>query len=645
MKRKLLAWALSLAIGLSAGTVPAMGAEFTSLPETVPSEASQEICEIPSQDLFEDTYSVPEAPLPQEEPDSIPLLDEEPQEEPLAPKELPPSMETSPEVLFEDVADLPQEESPAAPAPSKAPETQEDPSPIGSITTDAVFASKAASQSTGRAVLTCMGASAGKLRISAKISRTVASKDNKYYLFQVDPISNKLTKKVSSVTKPSGKNKTVTFRLKTDGHPEYVLAKYVLAVKSKNGTKASSFKGISNAAYVKNPEKAAVYKKAYRLPATKKGLQTTTFSQLTETNSKAVFFNLPISAVLADNAERVSYTYDGKLYYFNKIGGYTNLVSQCNQRGIQVTMQLLLDWTPSTKSLAAASSPGPRSAYYAWDSTGKGSRQKMEAIFSFLSQLFGSDQCYVSNWILGNEVNTCSRWNYAGNVSQAKYVQLYSEAFRCLYNAVRGTRASSKCFICLDQYWNNTWEDYAGKSILNSFHSNLKNLQPGVNWNLAYHAYPFPLTEADFWSGRHSNNLTNNSSSPVITLNNLSVLTNYVKANFGSKTRVILSEQGFTSSQGQDIQAAAVALAYYIAACNPQVDAFLMRSYQDEAHEVAQGLAMGIKGKKAFNVFTNMDTSKSLKYTSSYLNSRVGSGWKKHVPWYSSKRLYNLYCR
>lgn len=44
------------------------------------------------------------------------------------------------------------------------------------------------------------------------------------------------------------------------------------------------------------------------------------------------------------------------------------------------------------------------------------------------------------------------------------------------------------------------------------------------------------------------------------------------------------------------------------------IDAFIIRSYKDEAHEVAQGLAMGLKdanGKKktAYNVFKNMDSS------------------------------------
>ena len=73
------------------------------------------------------------------------------------------------------------------------------------------------------------------------------------------------------------------------------------------------------------------------------------------------------------------------------------------------------------------------------------------------------------------------------------------------------------------------------------------------------------------------------------------------------------------------------------------VDGFMIRSYQDESHEVAQGLAMGIKGKKAFSVFVNMDSSKTLKYTQNYLKKQVGSKWSGKVPGYNLKRLYTMY--
>ena len=77
------------------------------------------------------------------------------------------------------------------------------------------------------------------------------------------------------------------------------------------------------------------------------------------------------------------------------------------------------------------------------------------------------------------------------------------------------------------------------------------------------------------------------------------------------------------------------------------IDAFIIRSYQDEDHEVAQGLALGLKdarGKKktAYNVFCNMDGVNSLKYTKKVLNNQVGN-WKAQVPGYTAKKVSGMY--
>ena len=229
---------------------------------------------------------------------------------------------------------------------------------------------------------------------------------------------------------------------------------------------------------------------------------------------------------------------------------------------------------------------------------------------------------------------------------------MYSEAFRCLYNAVRSSRESSKVFICLDNCWNQKnifTVCYTSRSTLDSFASNISHLQKGINWNLAYHAYSQPLTEAKFWSSVNAPLLSSNGNTATfITMHNIQALTSYVKSKFGSGTRVILSEQGYSSSSGgQSAQAASMALAYYKAACDPMIDAFIIRSYQDEDHEVAQGLALGLKdarGKKktAYNVFCNMDGVNSLKYTKKVLNNQVGN-WKAQVPGYTAKKVSGMY--
>ena len=492
------------------------------------------------------------------------------------------------------------------------------------------------------------GTKANTITVSATVSNYVKSSDGYYYLVYVDSNSGKVKKTVGKVKKPEKAKGKITFKLNISGHPEYAQGKFAIGIKKSK----SAYSVISPKSYVSNPEKLSTNTAAYFVPGTKKGIQATDINELTDTKSKTVFFNLYISDLMRKDSGEETYKYNGKTYHFNGLYGYVYLVQQCNAKGIQVTAQISIDRNASTQSFITGNSPYAETAYYGWNTDNSTTRQTMEAMFAYLGEKFGKNNCYISNWILGNEVNSASGYYYVGNVSFSKFISMYSEAFRCLYNAVKSSRGSSKVFICLDNCWNqkNAFTIcYSARSTLESFAAKISDMQKDVNWNLAYHAYNQPLSDSQFWSGANASMFTSDANTTTfITMRNIQTLTDYVKNRFGSNTRIILSEQGFSSTYGgQANQAAAIALAYYKAACNPMIDAFIIRSYKDEAHEVAQGLAMGLKdanGKKktAYNVFKNMDSSNSLKYTEKVLKSQVGN-WKSLVPGYSTGKISSMY--
>lgn len=492
------------------------------------------------------------------------------------------------------------------------------------------------------------GTKANTITVSATVSNYVKSSDGYYYLVYVDSNSGKVKKTVGKVKKPEKAKGKITFKLNISGHPEYAQGKFAIGIKKSK----SAHSVISPKSYVSNPEKLSTNTAAYFVPGTKKGIQATDINELTDTKSKTVFFNLYISDLMRKDSGVETYKYNGKTYHFNGLYGYVYLVQQCNAKGIQVTAQISIDRNASTQSFITGNSPYAETAYYGWNTDNSTTRQTMEAMFAYLGEKFGKNNCYISNWILGNEVNSASGYYYVGNVSFSKFISMYSEAFRCLYNAVKSSRGSSKVFICLDNCWNqkNAFTIcYSARSTLESFAAKISDMQKDVNWNLAYHAYNQPLSDSQFWSGANASMFTSDANTTTfITMRNIQTLTDYVKNRFGSNTRIILSEQGFSSTYGgQANQAAAIALAYYKAACNPMIDAFIIRSYKDEAHEVAQGLAMGLKdanGKKktAYNVFKNMDSSNSLKYTEKVLKSQVGN-WKSLVPGYSTGKISSMY--
>ena len=492
------------------------------------------------------------------------------------------------------------------------------------------------------------GTKVNTITVSATVSNYVKSSDGYYYLVYVDSNSGKVKKTVGKVKKPEKAKGKITFKLNISGHPEYAQGKFAIGIKKSK----SAYSVISPKSYVSNPEKLSTNTAAYFVPGTKKGIQATDINELTDTKSKTVFFNLYISDLMRKDSGVETYKYNGKTYHFNGLYGYVYLVQQCNAKGIQVTAQISIDRNASTQSFITGNSPYAETAYYGWNTDNSTTRQTMEAMFAYLGEKFGKNNCYISNWILGNEVNSASGYYYVGNVSFSKFISMYSEAFRCLYNAVKSSRGSSKVFICLDNCWNqkNAFTIcYSARSTLESFAAKISDMQKDVNWNLAYHAYNQPLSDSQFWSGANASMFTSDANTTTfITMRNIQTLTDYVKNRFGSNTRIILSEQGFSSTYGgQANQAAAIALAYYKAACNPMIDAFIIRSYKDEAHEVAQGLAMGLKdanGKKktAYNVFKNMDSSNSLKYTEKVLKSQVGN-WKSLVPGYSTGKISSTY--
>ena len=329
------------------------------------------------------------------------------------------------------------------------------------------------------------GTKVNTITVSATVSNYVKSSDSYYYLVYVDSNSGKVKKTVGKVKKPEKAKGKITFKLNISGHPEYAQGKFAIGIKKSK----SAYSVISPKSYVSNPEKLSTNTAAYFVPGTKKGIQATDINELTDTKSKTVFFNLYISDLMRKDSGVETYKYNGKTYHFNGLYGYVYLVQQCNAKGIQVIAQISIDRNASTQSFITGNSPYAETAYYGWNTDNSTTRQTMEAMFAYLGEKFGKNNCYISNWILGNEVNSASGYYYVGNVSFSKFISMYSEAFRCLYNAVKSSRGSSKVFICLDNCWNqkNAFTIcYSARSTLESFAAKISDMQKDVNLSLIH---------------------------------------------------------------------------------------------------------------------------------------------------------------
>ena len=125
----------------------------------------------------------------------------------------------------------------------------------------------------------------------------------------------------------------------------------------------------------------------------------------------------------------------------------------------------------------------------------------------------------------------------------------------------------------------------------------------------------------------------------MVTMANIEVVTDYMQqeeflTEDGEVSSIILSEQGYTSLMGEDVQAAAIVYAYKKAEANEHIDSILFSRQTDAAEEIAQGLALGLNHvdgshKYAYNVYKYMDTDKEESYTD-FAKSIIGiSDWSQ----------------
>ena len=209
----------------------------------------------------------------------------------------------------------------------------------------------------------------------------------------------------------------------------------------------------------------------------------------------------------------------------------------------------------------------------------------INAIASELSKVAANST--IENFIIGNEVNVRT-WNYMIWTDWDSYIREYAQAFRVAYNAVKSQNANAHVFICIDQNWDRNrpgghaeyYEFIDGKDFLAKFNALIAS-EGNIDWGVAQHPYPVPLTYVKFWdmSGCPSGSYmaAQVSSGKMMTFQNLTLLTNALQSPemlspSGAVRHVILSEIGLTNAQGTEVQAAALYASYVAAKSNPFVE-------------------------------------------------------------------------
>lgn len=487
--------------------------------------------------------------------------------------------------------------------------------------------------------------------------------DNYLYLFELKPYEDDINGRTDYsawITKGDALSFDVALNLGSEEDRLY--SKFVVAVFD-----GQKYTKVSNTAYVTNPESVAVHTDAYKNAQTKKGLLIQNTQSMVadafELGVNHVIVNIPFHHILGQG---IDYVYDGKTYSFNKalMEEYDSTIRRMSEKNMTVTAVILNGWNDSTPQLVypgVTKQPENQVFYYGFNASTKEGYETIKAIASFLADRYSSlSSPYgkVSNWIIGNEINN-QQWNYVGAMGLDQYVREYERAFRVFYTAIKSTNQNDRLFFSTDYNWLNEANGstkYNAKDVIDKF-ADMTGAGGAMDWGLAYHPYSIPMTEPEFWDDDSTGLIKNDASSPVVNLKNLSVLTDYLQnGNLrrpnGEVRHVILSEQGFTSQsatrgENLDLQAAAIAYAYYIADSNPYIDAFIMSRQVDAPLEVNSSLKFGLWNcdmnqpndivptmrKKAWTIYKNIDNRKTTLETTEFAKSIIGiDKWSDVIP-------------
>ncbi len=490
----------------------------------------------------------------------------------------------------------------------------------------------------------------GKIDVTMKAKDLAVSDDGYYYLFEEKAYQSALTGSEYIIEDQKDVNLTFSVNLNYNTASSRLFSKFVVAVK-KNG----SFLAITKPHYITNPEALAKYSLSFGNTTSKKGLlvdpEKLQSTELDDLGVRHAAYNIPLSRILGQTTNEhyptVYYTYNGRNYAFNGqiIAEYDYIFTSLTNRGITTTAIILNDHSAHPELIHPKARSGGHAPYFAFNAADEEGVECM-AVASFLASRYsGTGHGKVVNWVIGNEINARSEWNHIEHMDTASYVDEYARAFRVFYNAILSINSSARVYISLDQQWGKSLyskNGYGSKEILDEFNRNLK-AEGNIDWALAQHPYNYPLTSAKAWSssGKAGSYVQEGENTPVITIKNLHVLTDYLqkpemRTEDGEVRHLILSEMGYTSSQGQELQAASFVYAYKVIEANQYVDSMLFSRETDAPSEVAQGLALGIctlgGGRKSiYEAYKYVDTPESAKYTDFALQVIGISNWNEVI--------------
>ena len=495
-----------------------------------------------------------------------------------------------------------------------------------------------------------IAAGTGNFVLKATVEEKPVSDDDNFYLFEMKMYDTQLNQDgnyIDSAVK--GKEFSLQAAVNENKSDSRLYSKFVVAVKL-NG----EYVALCEPQYITNPEALAAYQAAFPESSSIKGILVDPLklkgNELDDLGVKHAAYNIPISNILGETTNglypTIYYTYNGKTYAFNgqRIAEYDLVFSTLTKKGITISAILLNNKSSAQPQLIHPLSRNGSGYYYAFNTAEDAGIETMAAVGAFLAQRYrNTAQGIVMNWIVGNEVNVRTDWNYMQQVDLETYTREYANAVRVFYNSIKSMNANARVYVSMDQQWDRNIknnQNYDVRDMLDTLNK-IVTAEGNIDWGLAHHPYAYPLDNTTFWksSSKINSLILDSEYTSIVTMQNIQVVTDYLQREEmltadGEVRPIILSELGYSSTEGEANQAAAFAYAYHAAEANPYIDALILSRQTDAAEEVSQGLALGLSyqgggHKFIYEVFKNIDTAASESVTE-FAKSIIGiSSWSE----------------
>ncbi len=474
------------------------------------------------------------------------------------------------------------------------------------------------------------------------------NKSEELYIFEFQPYESTASINEMEPVKTFKAKGEVAVKLSfIDGNENRLYSKFAVAEKLDDGT----YSLITPAAYINNIEATAKNTEPYPEKISKKGLQISNFSDSQQLGVSHTVINLPVNEyMLGENTDSaLSFHYNGQTYYLNKnkIAILDHKVKTYTEAGINVYFNVILTAPESTthENILNLYNDGisPDAALYAINTKNKDGMKAFRAFMDYMCARYtdpAHTHGFVPAIILGFEVNSNTVWNNIGNADISSYVYSYCTAFRVAYTAMRSNYSEGKVYISLGNNFNHTDSnsDLPSKNFLDVFAVAIKN-SGDIEWGVSINPYASSNELTEFWNDSKAKS---DFETPYITMKNISTFTEYMSRDellYNGETRsVIVGEWGVSGDpsdeRSMDLQAASYALAYYTAAGNKHIDAFIYKRQVDYTVENAYyGLWTCKSGtlsepnakKPIYNIFSLIDTDKGSD-SASFVRETVGSG-------------------